>query len=237
MGDFQKAPTYSENPLLHLSRAPLQSFAKGQSIYDFLHPSDCLYAVITGQVKITMKVDDGGEAIARLVRVDGFFGESCLVGNRPQNEAAEALGDVTVMSWTSSEVEEQVYRNPRLGMVLSQYLVAQCLGLQDRLFDVAVYKLPVRIMLGLARLVKDLGRPMDDGATRLPPLTHHAIAEYVGTSREIISSNMSHLRQRAILKYSRKYIDVYVPALLAELQKSGVDLSRIGRERQVARIQ
>jgi CRP/FNR family cyclic AMP-dependent transcriptional regulator len=230
MSDSQRTAPYWENPLLHLPHKPLQRFEKGQSIYDFHHPSNLLYAVIAGQVKITMTADDGGEATAKLLRVDDFFGESCLVGNRPQNEAAEALDDVMVMSWTSSEVEEQVDRNPRLGMVLSQYLVAQCIGLQDRMFDMVVYKVPVRIMLGFARLAKDLGRLMDDGATRLPPLTHHAIAEYVGTSREIVTGNMSHLRKMGIMTYSRRYIDVYLPALFDELQKRGVNLSHIRLE-------
>jgi CRP/FNR family cyclic AMP-dependent transcriptional regulator len=234
VNNSQKAAPSQEDPLMHLLHTPVQKFAKGQTIYDSQHPSDHLYAVVGGRVKVTMTADDGGEAIARWVRADGFFGESCLAGNRPQDEAAEALDDVTVMAWTSAEVEKQVERHPLLGMALSQYLVAQCMGLQDRMFDVVVYKLPERIMLGLARLAKDLGTPMNDGARRVPPLTHYAIAAYVGTSREVVTSNMSHLRKIGIMKYSRKYIDIYLPALLDELQKRGVNLSHIGGERQEA---
>jgi CRP-like cAMP-binding protein len=34
---------------------------------------------------------------------------------------------------------------------------------------------------------------MPDGAMQMPPLTHQMIAEYVGTSREIVTSEMNRL--------------------------------------------
>jgi CRP-like cAMP-binding protein len=53
---------------------------------------------------------------------------------------------------------------------------------------------------------------------RIPPLTHQVISEYVGTSREIVTFQMNHLRQQGFLRYSRRGIDVYAAALRDRLQ-------------------
>jgi Mn-dependent DtxR family transcriptional regulator len=49
-------------------------------------------------------------------------------------------------------------------------------------------------------------------------LTHQVISEYVGTSREIVTFQMNHLRQKGLLRYSRKGIQVYTDALREHLQ-------------------
>lgn len=63
---------------------------------------------------------DGCETVGRIVRAEGIFGESCLVGGLNRNEKATVLDSATLMSWSSEEIEQQVEREPRLGMALSQ---------------------------------------------------------------------------------------------------------------------
>src|SRR5580692_6011390 len=97
-----------EDLLLHLPRKPVQSFSKGQLIYHSQQPSESLYIVVTGRVKVAYTADHGDEAIARMVRAEGLFGESCLIGARPEGEIAVALENTTVMAWTNVEVEQQI---------------------------------------------------------------------------------------------------------------------------------
>ena len=176
--------------------------------------------------------DDGHEAIARIVCTGEFFGESCLVGKRSLNEAAVALITLRRMAWTSSEIEQQVEHDPHLGIVLSRYLVAQCMGLQDRIESAACYKTPERVMVALVELANHLGTAMPDGTTRVPATTHHVMAQFVGTSREIITSQMNRLRQTGLITYSRKHIDLDLPALLEELRQRGVNLPHVARMNQ-----
>ena len=68
-------------------------------------------------------------------------------------------------------------------------------------------------MLALLEFADTLGTEMQDGAERLPALTHQTIAEYVGTSREIVSMEMNRLRRMGMVRYSRKFVDVYAGAL------------------------
>jgi CRP-like cAMP-binding protein len=106
----------SDDPLTYLPRKPVQEFAKRRVIYDAHQPSDSLYVVILGRVKLTNISADGGQTIARIVSSEGLFGESALVGHQ-RSETAVALDNVTLMSWTAADVERQIDREPRLGAV------------------------------------------------------------------------------------------------------------------------
>ena len=215
-----------EDPLTYLPRKPVREFGKRRVIYSQEQPSDSLYVVILGRVKVTSTASDGLETIGRIVCAEGLFGESALVGNSGRSESAVALDNVTIMAWTRQEIETQIEREPRLGIALSQYLVGQCIELQDRIESMAVYKTPERVMLSLVQLATTLGTPMPDGSTRLGSLTHHTIADFVGTSREIVTFQMNRLRRLGLLRYSRKNIDVYTEAIQEVLRGQGVTVAR-----------
>jgi CRP/FNR family transcriptional regulator len=216
-----------EDPLTYLPRKPVQEFAKRCVIYSPKQPSSSLYVVILGRVKVTHTAEDGVETIARIVCAEGLFGESALVGNTARSESAVALDNVTVMSWTRHEVEQQIEREPHLGIALSQHLVRQCLELQERIESMAVYKTPERVMLSLVQLAGSLGTPLPDGAMHVASLTHQTIADYVGTSREIVTFQMNRLRRVGLLRYSRKGIDVYARAMQETLRSQGFNVGRV----------
>jgi len=211
-----------EDPLTYLPRKPVQEFAKGRTIYDPQQSNDHLYVVILGRVKISNTADDGCQTVSRIVCAEGLFGESCLVGAAARSETAVALDNATLMAWSRADIESQIEREPRLGIALSQYLIRQCIELQDRIESMAVHKTPERVMLALMQLGNDLGTPMADGAVRVASLTHHTIAEYVGTSREIVTFQMNRLRRMGLIRYSRKFIDIYARAMQESLREQGV---------------
>jgi CRP-like cAMP-binding protein len=213
-----------EDPLTYLPRKAVQEFAKNRVIYDAQNPAKDLYVVILGRVKIATTADDGGQTIGRIVRTEGLFGESSLIGPSGRNETAVALDNATLMSWSRNEIEQQVEREPRLGIALSQYLVRECLELQDRIESMAVHKTPERVMLALLQLATDLGSPMPDGSLRVASLTHHTIAEFVGTSREIVTFQMNRLRRSGLVRYSRKHIDVHAQAMRENLREQGMSI-------------
>jgi CRP/FNR family cyclic AMP-dependent transcriptional regulator len=216
-----------EDPLTYLPRKPVQEFSKRRVIYDAQQPSDHLFVVILGRVKLTNVTDDGSQLVARIVATEGLFGESALIGSPRRQECAVALDNVTLMSWSATEIENQIEREPRLGLALAQFLVRQCIELQDRIESMAVYKTPERVMLALIQLADALGSPMADGSIRVPALTHHTIAEFVGTSREIVTFQLNRLRRLGMLRYSRKHMDVYTRSIQDVLRNQGVDLPHL----------
>lgn len=214
-----------EDPLTYLSRKPTQDFAKGRAIYGPDRPCDRLYLLVRGRVKVNNAREDGYETIGRLIAPEGLFGESVLIGGRP-SESAITLDAATVMSWTRDEIEHQTEREPRLGLALAQYLVRQCVALQERIESMAVHKTPERVMVALIQLADQMGTLQPDGATRVPSFTHRTVAEYVGTSREIVTYQMNRLRRSGLVRYTRRYIEVLTPAMIEALREQGIRVPR-----------
>jgi CRP/FNR family transcriptional regulator len=161
-----------------------------------------------GRVKVTTIPAEGNETIARILCTQDFFGEAVLVG-RQAAYTAVVLDTAMLMSWTRDEIEAQIEREPRLGLALALYFVRQNLALQERIKTAALYKIPERVLLAIAQLAGLLGTPQPDGAIRVDSLTHQTIADYVGTSRAIVTFQMNRIRQRGLIWYNRRYIDVY----------------------------
>jgi CRP-like cAMP-binding protein len=229
MSQSFRARSSQEDPLTYLPRKPVQEFAKGCVVYDQERPNDHLFVVILGRVKVTSTSDDGAQTVARIVCAEGLFGESCLVGGNQRGESAVALDNANVMAWSRADIEQQIEREPHLGIALSQYLVRQCIELQDRIESMAVHKTPERVMLALVQLADDLGSPTADGSVRIASLTHHTIAEYVGTSREIVTFQMNRLRRMGLLRYSRKFIDINMMALQEVLREGGITVPQMAQ--------
>jgi len=202
-----------EDALIYLPRKALSSFTKGQVIFDEHHPAEGLYLVLHGRVKVTVLLDDGSETVLDIFSTDDFLGESSLLGSVPGYERAVALDNVSLMSWTVREIEEQSERQPKLGIAFIQMFVKRGIDYQSRLQSFALDKTPERFVRCLLRFAERMGTRTEDGCINIPPLTHQLLAKYVGTTREIITLQMNQFRHKGLLRYSRKGIQIYDEAL------------------------
>lgn len=215
-----------EDPLVYLPRKGLVEYRRSQIIFDQDQPSDGLHLVVQGRVKVSAAVDDGSLTVIDIYTTDEFFGESGLLGLPARGQTATALENTTLMSWTTAEVEDQMDRQPKLGMALVQMMVQRCLDFEERLQSFALEKTTERVARSLLRFADRLGAHQEDGSIRIPPLTHQVLSEYVGTSREIVTFQMNHLRQQGYLAYSRKGINIHTEALRDYLRREAQTISK-----------
>ena len=208
-----------EDALTYLPRKTVAEFRRGQVIYDQTRPSRGIYLVIDGRVKVATPVDNA-QIVTGIFSKDDFFGDIGLIGSDAHPEMATAMERTTLMTWTTAELEEQIQKQPKLGLALIQVLVGRCLALQDRIEAFAYDKTPKRITRALIDMAERMGRRVEDGALRMPPLTHQFLSDYVGTSREIVTFQMNQLRRQGFIRYSRKAIDVHLEALREHLRET-----------------
>jgi CRP-like cAMP-binding protein len=211
----------------YLPARPLTEYAKGSVIYS--GKCESLYLVASGRVKVSRVAADGRGATVRIVPAEGLFGECCLI-NADGNERDRAvpLDRVQLMAWSRPEIEHQIEKEPRLGLALLEEFALAILEMNDRLQVMATCKTSERVMLSLLQLQRTLGERQANGAMRMASLTHMVIAEHVGTSREIVSAQMSRLRGLGVVRYSRRYIEIDLEAMEQALLNGGLALGNIG---------
>jgi CRP-like cAMP-binding protein len=220
----------THDALTYLPRSRVLEFPKRYAIYDSARPSEHLYLVLRGRVKVFTTAESGVQTLLRIISPEGFFGETALVPlNDSLRESAVALDSVHVMSWSADKLTETIEREPKLALALFQYFAECNLIHQERICAAASYKTGIRVAIALVQLAHSIGEPTGNGAIRMSGLTHHSIADYVGTTREIVTLEMNRLRRLGYLEYSRRYLDVHADALTASVREQGVTLEQHSR--------
>ena len=208
-----------EDALAYLPCSSVVEHKKGEMIYGHGTVCDNLYLVLSGCVKVTRLSDHGGQLLFELYRTDEFFGESGLLNLRNPSEQASAHQRSTLMCWRASDVEEIMRRQPRLAIALLQFFGQRSLVLAQRMESLFFDPIDCRLARSLLRFAERLGTEQTDGSVLMEPLTHELLAQYVGTSREVVTCHMANLRRLGYVKYSRKAIEVDKPGLRVWLDR------------------
>jgi CRP/FNR family transcriptional regulator len=209
-----------EDPLAHLPCSRVLEYRKGQTIYGREQASPSVYLVIEGKVKVTRYSDRGQEVVVDIYQTDEFFGESAFLNLGSSPEEAKAFEDAKLMAWTAAEIEGLATRQPRLAIALLQVLVRRNLDLTRRIESLAVDDISRRVARTLIRLSERMGTPAADGSVQMIPLTHEVLAQYIGTSREVVTLHMNQFRRKGYLRYSRKSMTLYRSAFMEWLQQA-----------------
>lgn len=204
----QPAGLAQEDALAYLRCSNISVFKKGRTVYGAEQPSACLYLVIDGRVKVSRVAENGQEVVMDIYLPDEFFGEAAFVDGR-RLERAVALEDTQVMTWTAAEIEQTIMQKPKLGLALVQMIVNRSLDFRHRVESLSTDNVASRVARSLIRFSERLGQVQEDGSVLMAPLTHGLLAQYVGTSREIVTLYMTQFRRKGFLQYSRKGIQLY----------------------------
>lgn len=216
------------DPLQYLTKGQIARYDKGEVICDLPGASPTrLWLVLTGRVLATCADAHGKSVLLQVVEQDGFFGHTGLWSEPEVTERMVAARQTEVMSWTAEEVEAQVQHEPNLGLALIEEMCSRCSVLRDRIFALAVLPTRPRLVVSLMHLGETIGEEKDNRTVRVTGFSHQLLADYIGTSREIITTELNRLRQRGAIEYKRTYIDLSKDALAEELRATGQEsLSR-----------
>jgi CRP/FNR family transcriptional regulator len=214
-----------EDLLAWLPCSVVTQFNRGEQIFNYQHAPAGLYLVIQGKVRVFSLATDGTPVLVDVYQPEDFFGESAFLRQPRAPQAAVAMDDVQVMSWAIGEVEDLIARRPKLALGLIQLLVRRSNGFADRIESFCADNIPQRLARALVRF-SDRFAPSDAGVgLQMVPLTHELLAQYVGTSREIVTQYMNRFRREGLLRYSRASIVVDRIATTAWLAANSGGLS------------
>lgn len=202
-----------EDVLAFLPVSNTKEYSKGQVIYSPDAPSQNIHLVLSGNVEISQIAGNGREFLLEIIRPDELFGESAFLDYSRRCDQATALEKTSVMTWSISEVEGLVMKQPRLAVALIQVLAQRNIEFTRRIDSFSTESIERRLARTLVRFSERLGTLQEDGSSKMMPLTHELLARYVGTSREIITRYMNLFRRQGYVRYSRQAIVLYRDAM------------------------
>jgi CRP-like cAMP-binding protein len=177
----------------------IADFPKKKTIFNQGDPSDAVFYIQTGKVKLTILSKAGKEATIGILGECDFFGEGCLSGQAVRTCSATAVTDCTVMCIDKESMLDVIHREHAFSDMFVTYLLTRSIryeeDLVDQHFEYSEKRL-ARVLLRLARFGKE-GKP----EVVIPKISQETLAEMVGTTRGQVNFFMNKFRKLGFIRY------------------------------------
>lgn len=206
---FREAPEAELRAVAQLVRE--RQFPKGSLIFSEGDAGDALYFIVRGQIKVTVVAEDGREVILSVLGDGAFFGEMALLDDEPRSAHVITMEDTTLLQLRRQDFRARLEQAPGLAISLLRELSRRLRPADNTIASLMLLDVNGRI----ARLLLELAREEGGDGTRITRrLTHAAIGQMVGASRETVSRTMRSLVLRSVIAVSRREISLLDPATL-----------------------
>lgn len=204
--------------LRHLGVATTtRRYGAGQDIFMRGEPSDGLYVLTEGLVKLSRIYPGVREVCLRLVGPREVFGDLAPGVSLAQGARAHAFTDCEVTKVPKVFVERAVRTDREAAAALLTLVGLEIAYGRELAGCLLAPTTEARLAILLPMLAERFGRADAEGGTVLPPLTHFDLAEMVANTRESVTAAMRSLRKRGLLKKEGRIITILEPDGLAEV--------------------
>jgi len=187
----------------------MMSFKKGQTIYSLNDPTDALFVIQHGKIRLSVKSQAGKEAMLDILSDGDFVGKDSLAGQSCRTASASAMTDCTLLRIKKKVMLLALARHVKLANMFWAYVLARNIRYQQDLVDQHCNSSEKR----LARVLLLLAHFDGHGAseTMVPKMSHETLAEMVGTTRSRISFFMNRFKESGFIYYEQtgKLLRVY----------------------------
>ncbi len=166
-------------------------------------PGDALYVVVSGQVKVVLTAEDGREVILSVRDRGDFFGEMALIDDEPRSAHVIAIEDSRLLVLRREDFQRCLSDIPAIAIGMLRALVGRLRQADDKIGGLVLLDVPGRV----ASLILDLADE-NDGVLVTKRITHHMIAQMIGSSRETVSRTMRGMVDQGLIQASRKSIQI-----------------------------
>lgn len=187
----------SENELALLARVvSRKSYARNSQILGAGDPTDSLYILISGRIKVFMGDLDGKEVILSILGPNEFFGEMGLIDNSPRSANVVALEPCELICISKPDFKRCLADNFDMAMTVMRGLVKRLRDADKQIGSLALMDVFGRV----ARLLLDTAEVVDGEKVVTRKLSKQDIARMIGASREMVSRVMKHLQEAGYIE-------------------------------------
>ena len=191
-----------------------KKFKRDQIIYRPDEPSQHIYMIAEGRVKIGHYLEDGKEVVKAILTKGEIFGELAIAGEENRADFAQAMDEnTTVCPITIQELKDLMFEDKELSFRLLK-LVGLRLMRMERKLELLVFKdARTRIIEFLKDSAAWKGKKVGFETMIPTKLTHKDIAALTGTSRQTVTTVLNELKEKNLINFDRKKI------LIRDLEK------------------
>ena len=173
-----------------------KSYARGSQILGAGDPTDSLYILISGRIKVFMSDLDGKEVILAMLEPNEFVGEMGLIDNSPRSANVVALESCEVVCIAKADFKRCLAENFEMAMTVMRGLVKRLRDADNQIGSLALMDVYGRV----ARLLLEMADDVAGEKVVAKKLSKQDIARMIGASREMVSRVMKHLQEAGFIE-------------------------------------
>jgi CRP/FNR family cyclic AMP-dependent transcriptional regulator len=167
-----------------------KSVLRGTTIMVAGDPTDSLYIVISGRLKVMMSDAEGKEVILAILGSGEFFGEMGLIDDAPRSASVVSIESCELLCVTKRDFKRCLAENFEMSMAVMRGLVKRLREADRKINSLALLDVYGRV----ARLLIDMSEDVDGQKVVSKRLPKQDIAKMIGASREMVSRVMKDLQ-------------------------------------------
>ncbi|MFV1858383.1 MAG: Crp/Fnr family transcriptional regulator [Anaerolineales bacterium] len=193
-------------------------YSPGQEVFLQGDPTESIYIVAQGRVKLTRVAREGFESVLCVRRPGEYFCPVSVIDRGPQLGTAEAMGEVVLLEADREQFNALCEDNPELLAMVQGACISEVRKLMQRVETFAFRNVRERLAMTIleeSHRQRLNGKPVDEIR-----ITQQELAGLVAASRESISRTMTLLERDGMVQTGRGRIRILEREQLRKL--SGV---------------
>ncbi|MFC2083429.1 Crp/Fnr family transcriptional regulator [Bacteroidota bacterium] len=182
----------------------MQEINKSQPIYFPQDPSNSIFFLKKGRVKLTRTSPEGKEMIVALINLCEVFGEMSIIDDGERTDYAFALDPCLICAISKQDFRKFIESNPGLNLKITKLIGFRLRKFSERIEDLVFKDATQRVVSFLFSLAEEQGKKIGEEILIKPFLTHQDIAELTACSRQTVNAILTDLREKSIINFDRK---------------------------------
>jgi CRP/FNR family cyclic AMP-dependent transcriptional regulator len=173
----------------------MSNYGKNQNIFLQGDAADSVFYIQEGKVKVTVRSDQGKEAVVAIHGKGDFFGEGCLNGQPLRLASAVAMADSA-----KAAIVRVLREQPQFAEKFMSHLLARNARVEEDLVDQLFNSSEKRLARALL-LMANFGKE-ESPEPIIAKVSQATLAEMVGTTRARVNTFMNKFRKLGFVEYN-----------------------------------
>jgi CRP-like cAMP-binding protein len=194
-----------------LDSASLVRVQPGEFMFYQDDPTEHVYVLTAGRIKLTQIAPDGQQVIMRVATPWMMIAATGIVSGSVYPVSAEAAEESQLLRWTQARMLDLIGHYPGLALNAVRVLADHVRELQDRYRELATERVERRLARTILRLANQAGKKTHEGVLLDLPLTRQDLAEMSGTTLFTVSRILTRWEGQGLIQAGRERIVIRFP--------------------------
>lgn len=184
------------------------SYHRGHTIFFEGNPSDAVYCVHDGRIKLFKIGTNGDRQVVRLLGPGDIMGFRAIIANEPYTATAETVTNATVCVISREIILKLMDMSPEFSHNMMKKLAIELRQSEEKILSFALHSVKKRCANFLISLIDSDNNSSKSEPLNTLPLMRVEIAQIIGISPETLSRTLKNFSDQKIINLTRKEITI-----------------------------